>query len=480
MKTRKVFRKLTAVFLTAAMALPVFTAPAAHAKTVLRGSIINQDDTMSTADALEILKFIVKIPGSFAGLPVNIGDPNAPCTKANCDNPICLNAIMAALEKCEGLNCPNPACKSGGDCVGDCNNPKCVVLPPKTNDRGFDRGQIPADAFRLNLSTLTREAARSMPGNDVPQDRKFDFNHFNNPDATNPDPFPNMLSITRGGTYVISGNLEADSAFDPAKGNYSGGQIYINAFKRPRDETKPRELEKVVLILDGVRLRNNYGPTIYIRRAAEVEIILVDGTTNRLRDYVGYQKLNDGDDDTGEIEPNGTIFSQCNLTIYGKGTLNIDGSERHGIATRDYLTIEGGTFNITTNVGNRDQGNGIHGRDGVIIRGGNFTIKAGNNGIRSNNIRNAHRSDREGGLAPTYGVVRPKFTTAHDSGFILITGGRFDIEAANGMAMRAVYRGEQNPNSKEIISQQAAGGIRIVSGDFNRMFDRMSATEIAE
>lgn len=315
------------------------------------------------------------------------------------------------------------------------------------NGVGFARSAIPADAVRLEFTSAT--AVRGIG---------FDLITSGSEDADgtervryNPD--SRRLTIRRGGTYVLS-SAGNDFIF--------GGQIYINAFERPRVDGQSRVQEAVILILDGVTIENNFGPAIYTRRASKVDLVLVDGSTNTLRDQVNYTPVNDPNDpqDNDDIEPSGVVFVQADLEIRGHGTLNIIGRERHGIVTRDDLNIRGGRFNINTAIGNAVDGNGILGRDSVTISGGQFEITAANHGIRSNNIMSSRRQPTDAN----------KFTTTPntgDSGFILITNGRFTIRAMTGQAIRADVDVRQNHGAPP--TNRNAGGVRIMGGRFDRM-----------
>ncbi|MCL2244970.1 MAG: carbohydrate-binding domain-containing protein [Treponema sp.] len=175
-----------------------------------------------------------------------------------------------------------------------------------------------------------------------------------------------IARITTGGRYILSGEHE--------------GQILIEATRR----------DLVQLILDGATLNNPNGQAIFAPRSLGVELILADGTVNNISDGV-YK----------DEENNAAIFIQHDLIISGTGVLNVTGNYHHGIRTQDFLTINGGTFQITA------AGDALRGRDGVIINDGTFTLKAEGDGIQSNNDSN-----------PEYG-------------YITINGGTFDIRASD-------------------------------------------------
>ncbi len=179
------------------------------------------------------------------------------------------------------------------------------------------------------------------------------------------------MTITEEGVYVLSGTFT--------------GQIIVEA-----DDTA-----KIQLVLNGVNITSNDGPAIYIKTADKVFITLEEGSKNTLSDSITYTLAE------GEDEPNAAIFSKCDLTINGTGSLTVNGNYRHGILTKDDLAITGGVLNITA------KEHGIRGRDSVEISGGAFIINAGEDGIQSNN------------------------DTDTEKGYIIISGGSFDITAGN-------------------------------------------------
>jgi hypothetical protein len=239
---------------------------------------------------------------------------------------------------------------------------------------------------------------------------------FNTPDR------PNTLVIRRGGTYVLT------TAPGLSAPNF---KIFINAHDRPwRDlpanQNSPAIAEPVVLILNGLRVDAPNGAAIHSRRHRDaLEIRVVDGTTNTLTDSATYAVVADPEDSDPPPEPSGTIFAQGDIRITGRGTLNITSrlneqrwrrtggaqgtaTQRvqvrgRGIESRDTITINGGNINITST------DTAIHGRDGVTIGNGTFTLRAGNHGIRASNTS----------------TTNPAF------GRITINNGTFNIEHRN-------------------------------------------------
>jgi hypothetical protein len=227
---------------------------------------------------------------------------------------------------------------------------------------------------------------------------------------------------------------------------------------------------------------NRVGPTGNSENVDGVLIVLQDNSTTTLRDTrgVAYPIIERVDvyGEPDNIVPNATVFIRNNLTIRGRGELNVFGHFRHGISTRDDLIINGGTFLIETggsaapNVGGptpmededgntimvntNEEGNALLGRDSVTITAGVFRLRAGNSGVRANNILTLRSTT----------TASQRFNRQFDSGFINITGGRFrEIYAPNGSAFRAMV--------PETGHNGAGGGMRIASvrlgNDFNHI-----------
>ncbi|MDP4133671.1 MAG: carbohydrate-binding domain-containing protein [Bacillota bacterium] len=147
------------------------------------------------------------------------------------------------------------------------------------------------------------------------------------------------ISITSGGDFEVTGeNLDT--------------MIYVN--------TK----EKVKLRLSGIKLKNTAGPAIFFDDTDKAFITITDGTQNYIEDGASYS-----------VEAKGTLFSNDDLEIKGKGKLTIVSNYKHGIACDDKLSIENGSIKITS------AGDGIHVNDELEITGGDIYIAAKSDAI---------------------------------------------------------------------------------------------------
>jgi len=157
----------------------------------------------------------------------------------------------------------------------------------------------------------------------------------------------NTITILTAGTYKISGTL-------------TEGQIIVST----------QDTATVQLILSNVDIACSTSSPIYIMDAKKTIIILEDNTTNTLTDK---HTVNLADD------PNAAIYSTCDLTIYGSGTLTIQANNNDGITSKDGLIIKSGTITVNSNE------DGIRGKDYLIVKDGKITVSAGDNGFLSDN-----------------------------------------------------------------------------------------------
>ena len=201
-------------------------------------------------------------------------------------------------------------------------------------------------------------------------------------------------TVTSGGTYTLSGEIS--------------GMVVVDAGDAD-----------VQLILDGVSIMNENGPAIYIRSADNVTISLKDGTVNTLSDGSNYVK-----EDSGSTL-DAAVFSKADLCLNGSGTLYVNGNYKHGIVSKDDLTVASGTLYV------KSEGVSLNGKDSVKIgAGANITLEAGSDGIRSDND-----SDEEKGYVYIEGGIL-SITAANDGiqaeTVLLIEDGTIDITAGGG------------------------------------------------
>ena len=220
------------------------------------------------------------------------------------------------------------------------------------------------------------------------------------------------FTITESGTYHLTGSL-------------TDGQIIVNA-----------GVSEVRLILDNVSINNSTGPAIIGYNAENLVIELIG--ENTLADGETYDLNYDEDVD-------GVIYSKADLAFTGSGALNIVANHGDGIVGKDDVVIRDGVYNVIT------VDDGIRGKDSVYVTNGTLTIDAGGDAIKSTN------------------------NVDFGKGFVMIENGDFTIKTV-GKGIKAentilMYGGNLilNTNDDAVHSDNhigiAGGTLTIDSGD---------------
>jgi len=113
---------------------------------------------------------------------------------------------------------------------------------------------------------------------------------------------------------------------------------------------------------------------IFVKGAEKTVIVLADNTDNHITDGKSYIF-----EDSEEDEPNAAIFSKDDLTIYGNGSLTVDGNYNDGIASKDGLIIKSGSITVNS------VDDGIRGKDYLIVKDGIISVDAKGDGLKSDN-----------------------------------------------------------------------------------------------
>ncbi|TFH51188.1 carbohydrate-binding domain-containing protein [Actinomyces viscosus] len=153
------------------------------------------------------------------------------------------------------------------------------------------------------------------------------------------------VTINSGGTYVISGEL-------------TDGRIVVNA---PDADVR--------LVLNGASITSSDGPAIDIQDAGNAIVVLAKDSKNTLTDGATYA--------SGQ-EATAALFSSDTLTVTGAGSLDVTGSYKDGISSKNGLIIAGST---TINVKAADDG--LRGKDYLVVESGTLTVEAGGDGLKS-------------------------------------------------------------------------------------------------
>ena len=203
----------------------------------------------------------------------------------------------------------------------------------------------------------------------------------------------NIITITKEGTYVLSGAL-------------SEGQIVVDA-----------DSAKVQLVLDNADITCASSAAIYVKNGDKTFITLAEGSENILMNTAEYETIDDNNIDA-------VIFSKDDLTLNGKGTLTINSEYGHGIVSKDDLKFVGGTYNITA------ENHALSGKDSVRIAEGTYNLTSGKDGIHSENADD----DEKGFVYIASGDFTIESTgDGIDASYVVqIDDGAFDITAGGG------------------------------------------------
>ena len=222
-------------------------------------------------------------------------------------------------------------------------------------------------------------------------------------------------TLTFSGTDVTIANdngcLEkaAGSVTVKCSGNYylvgqaSDYQVIVN--------TVAGDTGKVDLFLNGVSLKSSDAP-IYVQNAEKAELHLVKGTTNSLEDGANRSKtytVNNKPDTT-----KAAIYAKDDLSIKGSGSLTVKANYNNGIHTSNDLKIKKSTGTLSVTAANC----GLKGKGSLTVNGGNITVNAKGDGIKSD-------EDDATALAQGKGLVKIA------GGTITITSAYDGISASN-------------------------------------------------
>lgn len=152
------------------------------------------------------------------------------------------------------------------------------------------------------------------------------------------------VTITAGGTYVLSGQISA-------------GQVVVNA-----------DGEKVQLVLDGVSVTSPDSAAILVRAAKKVWLTLADGTQNELATSGSFAEDN-------ECSIDGAVWCKSDLTINGTGALMVSSAEGHGIVCKDELALVSGDVEVEA------ARHAVQAQDEACVVAGTWSLTAGTDGI---------------------------------------------------------------------------------------------------
>lgn len=205
-----------------------------------------------------------------------------------------------------------------------------------------------------------------------------------------------------GDTAIVSGDYESltwdiDGAHVTVTSTKKNVE-YILSGATDNGSFKVYSDNKLKIELQGVSITNPTGAAINDQCGKSMYLVLTDSTESTLTDGSTYTLV-------GNEDQKGCVFSEGQIIVSGKGTLNIYANYRHGLCSDDYIVMRPGHIvNIYCYAGS-----GMKSNDGIDIRGGVHNISTTADGAKGLNT--------EGLLAVSGGR-----TTIITSGGTLING----------------------------------------------------------
>ena len=163
-----------------------------------------------------------------------------------------------------------------------------------------------------------------------------------------------MVTITAGGTYVVTGTM-------------TEGRILVNAPK-----------EEVTLVLQDAAITCSTGSPLYAYKSKATTLYLPEGTASTLTDGTDYT-FSDSYSSAEEEEPNACLYSKSDLVIASSGSLTVNANYNNGITGKDTLFIQKASVTVTA------VNHGINGKDSLTIKDADITVTSGGDALRSTN-----------------------------------------------------------------------------------------------
>jgi hypothetical protein len=149
---------------------------------------------------------------------------------------------------------------------------------------------------------------------------------------------------------------------------------YVVTGSTPNGSLKFYSERKFQLLLNGADITNPNGAAINNQCGKSLYVVSNEGTVNTLRDGENYNMV-DGEDQKG------ALFSEGQILVSGKGTLNIYSVGKHCMASDDFIFVRPGSKLYL----NSTSGHGIKAKDYVHIKGGVINMEIAADGAKGIN-----------------------------------------------------------------------------------------------
>ena len=203
--------------------------------------------------------------------------------------------------------------------------------------------------------------------------------------------------------------------------------------------TAATDTGKVDLFLNGVSIKSSDAP-IYVQNAEKAELHLVQGTTNSLEDGSTRPQTHTYNNKVDTAKA--AIYAKDDLSIKGSGSLTVKANYNNGIHTSNDLKIKKstGTLNVTA------KNCGLKGKASLTINGGNITVNASGDGIKSDEDDTTK--------------------LAEGKGFVMIAGGTITITSAfDGISASNTVQFTKGETTDEPTVKITAGGGQTCLGN---------------
>ena len=162
-----------------------------------------------------------------------------------------------------------------------------------------------------------------------------------------------------GADVTVNSGTNTDSLLIIVSGSTTDGSLVVFREK------------KYGLRLSGVSITNSDGPAVNNQCGKTLYLMVDSGTVNTLADGETY-------DETISYQQKGALFSEGQIILLGKGSLEVTGNSKNAIDTDDYMVVDDAVM-LTVRTAT---GSGIKVNDGLWIHDGTLDIKVTGDGCR--------------------------------------------------------------------------------------------------
>ncbi|MEN6559454.1 MAG: carbohydrate-binding domain-containing protein [Acidobacteriota bacterium] len=217
---------------------------------------------------------------------------------------------------------------------------------------------------------------------------------------------PATQTITPEGVTPLAGVSVAQTAYGVTITSTAAGVRY-NLAGSLSGTLVVNSSSQYQLCLDGVAIDAAQGPALDLESSKKVFIVSPAGTANTLTDQAT----------SGTMDKKGALYGKGAMIFSGDGTTTVTGNYKHGIYSKDYIRICGGTLNVTVNAKNA-----VQTVNGFIFDDGDLTVNA-----RGETLGDESKGIRVEGLEGAAGAGK---------GYIVVNGGRINVTSV-GKAITA-------------------------------------------